>query len=159
MKEIKMHPSDSMTKVIAGKRYTVKTATLIADNEYWDGNNFERGGHNTFLYKTRGGAFFTVRLTQWQGERDNITPASREEAMQLWDDLPEHAVEYGQAFDAVVEEASAGRPSYFGEAMKSTNLWLPQEMIDWLKAQEGGMSETIRTLINIAMQKNNCHAA
>jgi hypothetical protein len=52
-----MHPAQ-MTKVIGGARYSTKTSTLIASDEYWDGYNFEHGGRNTFLYKTRLGAYF-----------------------------------------------------------------------------------------------------
>ncbi len=151
-----MHPNAEMSRVVGGKRYTVKTATLIADNEYWDGHNFERGGTNTFLYKTRGGAFFTVFLTQWQGQRDRLEPVSREEAIRLYEeDLPEHPVEYEQAFDAVVEEASAGRPTYFDQPMKQTAVWLPEEMIAWLKTQPEGMGATLRALIQQAMSVQN----
>lgn len=146
-----MHTS-SMTRVVGGKRYSVSTATLLASDEYWDGHNFERRGRNTFLYRTRGGAYFAVTLTQWQGERDILEPLSREEAMELYERLPEHEVEYEDAFDTAVEEASAGRPTLYGEPLVNTNVWLRQEQIDWLKAQ-GGMAETMRKLIDEAMGK------
>lgn len=147
-----MHPNLEMSRVIEGKRYTVKTSTLIASDEYWDGNNFEHGGRNHFLYKTRGGAFFEVNLTQWQGEQDTLLALTRDEAMELYETLQEHNVEYDQAFDAVVEEASAGRPTYYDEPMKQTAIWLPDEMIAWLKSQ-GTMSDKIRELIAEAMKK------
>jgi len=142
-----MHPNTEMQRVIGGKRYNVKTATLLASNEYWDGHNFERGGRNTFLYKTKGGAFFAVHMTQWVGERDSIEPLSREEAMTLYEQLKEHNVEYDQAFDAVVEDAAGGRPTYYDQPMKQTAVWLPEAQIDWLKSQPGGMGETMRRLI------------
>lgn len=147
-----MHPSDSMKRVVDGMRYNVGTATLLADDEYWDGNNFEHSGRNCFLYKTRGGAFFRVDLTQWQGERNTLEPLSREEAMELYESLQEHRETYEDAFDAVVEEATAGRPTYFDQPMKQTAIWLPDEMIAWLKAQPNNMGETIRNLIKAAMQ-------
>jgi hypothetical protein len=147
-----MHPDKDMSKVIDGKRYSVSTAKLLASDEYWDGHNFERNGRNCFLYKTPGGAFFEVNLTQWQGERDTLLAISREEAMRLWEDLPEHKVTYEEAFDVVVEEAAAGRPTYYGEAMKQTAVWLPEAMIEWLKSQ-GGMGETMRKLIKNAMEQ------
>lgn len=133
-------------------RYNVATATLLASDEYWDGHNFERSGHNTFLYKTRGGAFFRVDLTQWDGERDTLEPISREDAMALYERLEEHDVKYEEAFDAVVEEASAGRPTYFDQPMKQTAVWLPQTMIEYLKSH-GGMGEYLRSLIQADMDK------
>lgn len=147
-----MHPDNEMKRVVNGKRYNVGTAILLASNEYWDGSNFEKGGRNTFLYKTRGGAYFRVDLTQWQGESDTLEPISREQAMVLYEDLHEHIVEYEEAFDAVVEEATAGRPTYYGQPMKQTALWLPEEMIAWLKNQPGSMSDVIRELIKKAME-------
>jgi len=148
-----MHPPKSMSRVVNGARYNVATATLIASNEYWDGHNFERSGTNTFLYKTRGGAYFRVDLTQWQGQRDTLEPVTREEAIELYEQhLPEHIVTYEAAFDAIVEEASAGRPTYYSEAMKQTAIWLPEPMLTWLKDQPGSMSETIRTMIETAIR-------
>jgi hypothetical protein len=101
-----MHPSNNMTRTVGGKRYTVKTSTLLASDEYWDGHNWERGGHNTFLYRTSAGAYFRVTLTQWQGERDSVTPLSIEQAKRLWDEL-EHKqlVDYEGAFGEPTEEA------------------------------------------------------
>ncbi len=64
---IRMHPSETMEETIDGKVYRVKSATLIADDEYWDGHNFEHGGTNAFLYKTPKGNYFTVHLNQWEG--------------------------------------------------------------------------------------------
>ena len=146
-----MHPSENMTQVIGGKRYSVKTATLLASDEYWDGHNFERRGRNEFLYRTSKGAYFQVNLTMWQGERDTITPLTREEAMERWDQLPEKEIEYAEAFDVIVEEA--GRPPIYDQPMKQTAIWLPDHMIAWLKAQPGTMSETMRRLIETAMQE------
>jgi len=144
-----MHPSDDMQKVIGGKHYSVKTATLIASDEYWDGHNWERRGTNTFLYRTRGGAFFQVRLTQWQGERDTIVPLSFDEAKELYDSLEEQLVSWDEAFGEVVVEA--GRPPLYGEKMVQTAVWLPAEMVDWIKAQVGSQSEVMRRLIQAAM--------
>src|SRR5574340_245667 len=92
---------EGMSRVIDGKRYSVNTSTLLADDNYWDGNNFTKGGRNSFLYKTKGSAFFRVDMTCWQGERDTIEALSRDEAKALYEELPEHRVEYEEAFDAV----------------------------------------------------------
>ena len=52
----------------------------------------------------------------------------------------------------IVEEASLGRPTYYDKPMTQTAIWLPDEMIEWLKEQPGGMGENIRCLIKQAME-------
>lgn len=100
-----MNAPAEMVRIVAGKRYSTATATLIASDLYWDGSNWERSGRNRFLYRTPRGAFFTVRLTQWQGERDTLTPIDEAEARDLWDTLPEHAVSWAVAFGEEPQEA------------------------------------------------------
>jgi hypothetical protein len=98
-----MQVSESMSEVVNGKRYSVKGATQIAGDDYWDGHNFERSGQNNFLYRTRAGNYFAVHLTCWQGQTDTIEPLSLEEAQDLFESLREHSVEYEEAFpDTVV---------------------------------------------------------
>lgn len=97
-----MKPPEDMVKIVDQKRYSTKTATLIASDAYWDGHNFERRGRNTFLYKTPNGAFFKVMLTQWQGERDTLDPIDQTEAIELYEGpLTEHEVSYEEAFPGV----------------------------------------------------------
>jgi hypothetical protein len=101
-----MHPDKYMTRIVNRKKYSVATATLLASDEFWDGSNWERYGRNQFLYRTPGGEFFTVHLTQWQGERDTLEPITQEAAIELFESLPEHAVEFAEAFpDVPVIEA------------------------------------------------------
>lgn len=146
-----MRPEKGMQRVVGGNRYTVATATLLAHDEYWDGHNFERHGRNTFLYKTRGGLFFRVTITQWDGERDTITPITEDEAKELYEALQECTVDYETAFGPVVEEAStSGRPTLYDGKLKQTAVWMPEEMITWLKSQ-GNMSDIIRGLVEKAM--------
>ena len=96
-----MHPA-KMTRTVDRKKYSTETATLIADDEYWDGHNMERRGRNCFLYRTPNGAYFTVNMTQWQGERDTLTPVTQEEAISLFEGtLTEHRVKYAEAFPGV----------------------------------------------------------
>jgi len=91
-----------MRRVIDGLRYDTEKATLIADDVYWDGHNMERHGRNTFLYRTPGGRYFQVVRTQWQGEQDSLMPLSPEEARGVYESvLPEHYVEYEEAFPGV----------------------------------------------------------
>jgi len=102
-----MKAPESFVKIVDKKRYDVRTATLVAHDAYWDGYNFERRGRNTFLYRTPRGNFFTVNLSQWQGERDTLAPISQDEAIELYEGpLCEHAVPYAEAFpDVTIEEA------------------------------------------------------
>ncbi len=95
----------SMTEVIGGKKYSTDTAQVVAHNCYWDGSNHERGGRNTYLYKTKKGNFFALYLTQWQGEHDRIEPLSKEQAQEYWDDLREKEMSYEEAFGEAPEEA------------------------------------------------------
>jgi len=102
-----MHPNKNFERIVNRKKYSVATATLIASDEYWDGHNWERGGRNTFLYRTPKGEYFTVTLTQWQGEQDTLTPVSQDEAIDLFENqLSEHEVKYSEAFpDVNVQDA------------------------------------------------------
>ena len=96
----------SMTEVIFGLRYSVETATLLADDVYWDGRNMERSGRNCFLYHTPNGRYFSVTVSMWQGERQTLTPLTLDEATELWRQLPERHVKFDEAFPGVdVEEA------------------------------------------------------
>jgi hypothetical protein len=102
-----MKPPIKMCKVIGRERYDVKTAILIADDCYWDGNNYERYGTNKFLYRTPKGAYFMVRLTQWQDEVDTLVPITVDEAIHLYaHELSEHHLDYSVAFPEVrIEDA------------------------------------------------------
>ncbi len=103
-----MHPV-KMTRVIGGKRYSTATATLLASDAYWDGNNHERHGRNTFLYRTPRGAYFALHRSMWQGEHDRIEPLDEVEALALYEDMAANdmaEVSVEEAFpDLVVEEA------------------------------------------------------
>jgi hypothetical protein len=94
-------------QIIDRKQYNTSTATLLAGNDWWDGNNWERGGTNQFLYRTPKGAYFTLNLTQWEGRNDCIEVVSLDEAIELYEGpLRKHRVEYDEAFPGVtVEEA------------------------------------------------------
>lgn len=102
-----MNVPESMERVVGGLRYRVKTATLLADNAYWDGSNFERQGRNSFLYRTPSNRFFVVNLSMWQGEKDSLNPITEAEAIELYEGpLTEHHVPYEEAFpSAKVQEA------------------------------------------------------
>jgi|ERR1700690_4258720 len=102
-----MQEPKDFVRIVNKKRYSVKSATLIASDCYWDGHNFERNGTNTWLYKTAKGAYFTVTLSQWQGAQDTLEPVSQAQAIEMFEDyLSEHEVSYKEAFpDVVVVDA------------------------------------------------------
>ena len=148
-----MKPNPEMTRLINGRRYTVSTAKLIASNDYWDGTSQERDGRNTFLYKARSGAFFLVHLTQWENERDSIQPVTQEEAINLYNQsLPEHKVEYSEAFETEPEDIRGRQPLY-GDTMKQTAIYLAKEQIAYLKTKPGTASDYIRRLLEEDMKK------
>ena len=47
---------------------------------------------------------------------------------------------------------SPGRYPQYGQTMKQTAIWLPLEMLEYLRAQPGTMSDYIRRLIADDMQ-------
>lgn len=102
-----MRAPENFTRIVDGKRYSTATATLLAHDAYWDGQNYERRGRNCFLYRTPRGRYFTVSLTMWEGERDSLEPVSEADARALYEGpLSEHEVSYEAAFPtAQVEEA------------------------------------------------------
>jgi len=88
-------------RVVDRKKYSTQGSKLIAHNCYWDGSNWERNGRNSWLYKTKNGNYFTVSRSQWQGERDGLTPVDQDEAMDIYETLQEHEVEFEEAFPGV----------------------------------------------------------
>ena len=94
-----------MKQIINGKRYNTEKATLVASDRYWDGSNWDRHGRNTSLYKTRNGRFFLHHETRWQGERDYLEAIGKGEAKAYYEELPEHEMEYEEAFGEEPEEA------------------------------------------------------
>jgi len=92
-------------QIVDGKVYDTEKAELVAHDRYWDGHNWDRRGRNTYLYKTKKENFFLHHTTRWQGERDYIEPVDKEEAKFWYEKLPEHEMEYEEAFGEVPEEA------------------------------------------------------
>jgi len=97
-----MHAPENMIRIVDRVRYSTRTATLIAGDDYWDGHNWERQNRNRFLYRTPKGLYFVVTLTQWQGEQDSLEPVSEDEAISLFEGpLSEHEIDYEEAFPDV----------------------------------------------------------
>ena len=85
----------------------MSTATLIAGDDYFDGHSYERRGRNTFLYQIPNGPYFTIVLTKWPDEHDELNPIEQDEAIALYEkSLTEHRLSLGEAFPSkVVKEA------------------------------------------------------
>jgi hypothetical protein len=100
-----MQPQN-MIWVVAGKRYSTATATLIAHDEYWNGYNCEQGGRNKFLFRTPKGHFFAQYQSLLPGEINRITPLETEEAIALYQSLRKKEVPFRVVFPHVkVEDA------------------------------------------------------
>jgi len=93
-----MKPLEDFVQIVNRKRYSTRTATLLAGNDYWDGHNFERHGRNSFLFRSPRGAYFVLHQTTWQGEHTGIRPLTTDEAADLWERLPERRVDFEDAF-------------------------------------------------------------
>ena len=97
-----MNAPEIFAQIVDRKLYDVEDATLLADDVFWDGNNMERNGRNTFLYRSTRGAYFTVTLSQWQGEDDKLDVMGEDDAYSLYEGpLTEHYVDYADAFPNV----------------------------------------------------------
>lgn len=53
----------------------------------------------------------------------------------------------------IAYDPRSGRPPIYDQPMKQTAIWLPEEMLNWLKQQPKPMSEIMRDLIKDAMEK------
>jgi hypothetical protein len=105
-REMEVTMSIKMSRVVGGGRYATGKSVCIADDEFWDGHSWQSQGRNTFLYRSPRGRFFVVNTTCWQGECDTLEPLSEEEAVELYENLPEQHVAYEDAFPGrTVEEA------------------------------------------------------
>ena len=62
-----------MNKIIGGKKYDTETAICVYSGDWYR-------GHKTEIYKKKSGEFFSLSLTQWQGEENTIDPLSLDEA-------------------------------------------------------------------------------
>ena len=96
----------SLSIIVNGKRYRTDSACLIASDAFWDGRNWERRGRNTYLFKTLKGNYFAQYQSKRRGEQDYINPITVDEAVQLYENLPQKEVEFAVAFpDIYVEDA------------------------------------------------------
>ena len=88
----------AMDLVVDGRLYTTRQALLVAHDAGPDGVTWERAGRNTFLFRDPSGIYFAEQRTAWSVESDYVELLSAGQARQLYDQLPLHEVELGQAF-------------------------------------------------------------
>jgi len=95
-----------LERIVGRKVYRTQGARVLAHDAWWDGHNWERRGRNTWLLRTPNGAYFSQTQSQWQGEQDAIHPLSQDEAIMLYEQMPEQEVAFEEAFPGVkIEEA------------------------------------------------------
>ena len=91
-----MKPLKNWEEIIDGKRYSTKTAILIArgtarhtsDPQDW----------NIFLYRTPEDTYFKVCLYPSENKKNLLNPISRLEALNLFGELTDRCVDLEQAF-------------------------------------------------------------
>ncbi len=94
-----------MEAIINGLRYDTDKSVLITSDRYWDGNNWDRSGRSTYLYRTKNGRFFLHHDTRWQGEQDTILPLTDDLAKIHYERLTEYEMTYKEAFGVDVPDA------------------------------------------------------
>ena len=97
----------NMQSILNGRRYNCSTATLLCGNDWWDGNNYERSGENTYLFRTLKGSYFFQHLTQWSGKHDYLETCTEGEAQAFFEACDAHDccnVEFEEAFPNVTVE-------------------------------------------------------
>lgn len=96
-----------MNALINGKRYSTQTAVLLAHDDYWDGQSWERDDRNTFLFRGPDGAYFAQhRIRTWScmdARHDTLEPVSELAAVILFWELPERPISFAEAFDFTSE--------------------------------------------------------
>ena len=91
-KAVELRP---LERIVDRKRYKTEGATILADS-----------GRNTWLLRSPGGAYFSQTQTCWQGEQDEIHPLSQDDAIMLYEQMPEPGITFEEAFPGVkIEEA------------------------------------------------------
>lgn len=91
-----------MKKVINRKQYNTETAVEICNDGILGQNQVTR---NDRIYLTKKGTYFCHHQTMWQGEHDDITLLTEEEAEEMYTNSCNKEVEFQKAFPNIeVEE-------------------------------------------------------
>lgn len=91
-----MKPPENWEEIIGGKRYSTKTAILIARGigEHTD----DPHNWNIFLYRTPENTFFKIHLYPGEIIKNLLDPISRLEALNLYKNLTDRCVDLDDAF-------------------------------------------------------------
>ena len=94
-----------MTAIFDLMLYDTDTATILAHDAYHDGKNWERGGTNTYLYRTpQKKLFFMQYLTTKQGDESYLKPLSLSDAVTLYHRLREKEFPFEKMFPGITIE-------------------------------------------------------
>ena len=91
-------------EIVAGVRYRVRDAALLAHDGQYDMAAVECATPARvaiFLFRGVNGHYFTLRLTDWQDERDALEPVTLEGAMGRYRRLPVKVLTWEEAFPTV----------------------------------------------------------
>ena len=137
-----------VNRIVKGHRYDTSISILLATDE----QTTKKAKTTTYLYRTKRGLFFYVRQFNASDKKPQLAPLTKVKAEELFKELPQKYQELKEAFED--PDDTIGRPTIFEKPLIKTSFWLKEEMIDWLKKQPGTMSQTLRDLIQDAMDKN-----
>jgi len=93
-----MKPPKDWEEIIDGKRYTTKTAILIARGDDRYIKKDDPIDWNVFLYRSTDWNYFTIHMNPSRGSQSMIMPISRIEALNLFGSLTEQCVDLEDAF-------------------------------------------------------------
>jgi hypothetical protein len=91
-----MRPLDSWEEIIDGKRFSTKTAVLIARGT--DKNTDNPRNWSIFLYRTPEDTYFKVHLNPSENRNNLLHPVTRVEALNLFAELTDRCVDLEDAF-------------------------------------------------------------
>ena len=91
-----MEPLSNWEEIIDGKRYSTRTAVLIARGTGKHANDPQNW--NIFLYRTPEDTYFKVHLNPSEDKKNLLNPISRLEALNLYGELTDWCVDLEDAF-------------------------------------------------------------
>lgn len=107
--------------------------------------------NETAIATLHNGTKIRGRLTTDHAASSFGQPVFVDDENQAWDWISLATVETDEPLPRNVRSISKRSKALYGMPMKQTAIYLPEHMLDWLKSQEGTMSEVIRNIIQNAM--------
>lgn len=87
-----------MVRIVEGVRYDTEKAYLLASDEFGEG---EGKRHIYLLRAVQSGRFFQVTTSPWEWEADTLVPLTVDQAIRLYEALPEAEILFEEAFPEV----------------------------------------------------------